>query len=268
MGCVRTKFLDLGDDILLRYVHAGASTLPGIPPPLARGTALFFVAGAGGSAPHFAPQLESFAAAHSPLALDLPGHGRSTGLAGPATIEAAAALVLAALERLAAPPVVLVGHGLGGLIALVAALADASRIRSVVTIGTGIRCDIPEIEFEKLAGVVSGRTGQFFDTPFFAEGTTPDVMRAFFGALVQTDPRVRLQDMRLHREARVAERLDRLGVPLRVLRGAQDRLLSAASADELAAAVGVAVDTVEGAGHVPQLENPEAVNSILAEVCA
>lgn len=253
---------------MLRCLYSGTTTLPDMPPPLARGTALLFVAGAGGSAPHFAPQLAHFAAAHSPLALDLPGHGRSTGLAGPATIEDAAAVVLRALGHLAAPPAVVVGHGLGGLIALAAALAAPARVRAVVTIGTGRRCAMPEVELEKLAAVTSGLRGQFFDTPYFAKGTAPEVMRAFFGALVQTDPRVRLQDMRLQSDAEIFARLGTLDVPVRVVRGAEDRLLSAASADDLAVAVGTTVDTVERAGHVAQMENPDAVNAILEEVCA
>ena len=252
----------------LHYRHAGVTTLPDVPPPLARGTAFVFLAGEGGSAAHFEPQISALAAAHSPLALDLPGHGRSTGLAGPSDLAAAAAVVSDALGRLAAPPAVLVGHGFGGWIALAVALAAPDRVRAVCTLGTASRCEWPEAELEKLEAVVSGRSGQFFDTPFFAAGTAPDVMRAFFGALVTTDPRVRLDDLRIHRDALPLADLGRLGVPVRVVRGAEDSLCTAEGAAELASACGVDVDEIAGAGHVPQLEQPEAVNALLREVGA
>lgn len=260
------KYLRLGDDTALRYLHAGPTTLPDVPPPLGRGTAFVFVPGEGGSAPHFAPQLEALGSVHSPLALDLPGHGRSTGLAGLSDLESAAGLLAEALGHLSAPPVVLVGHGLGGWLALATALQAPERLRGVVTLGTGARCEWPDAEIDKLRDVVRGRAGQFFDTPFFAPGTTPEVMRAFFGALVQTDPRVRLSDLEVHRGALPLDRLAQIAVPVRVVRGAEDALCSPEGAAELAGAVGVEVDVIPGAGHVPQLEQPEAVTTLLQEV--
>ena len=54
------------------------------------------------------------------LALDLPGHGQSTG-APPATVEAAAAHIWALLDALKIEKAALIGHSFGALIALQAA---------------------------------------------------------------------------------------------------------------------------------------------------
>jgi len=201
------------------------------------------------------------------MALDLVGHGRSTGLSGPGGIDAAADMLLDALGRLRLPPAVLVGHGAGGHIVLRAATVDPAAARAVVTLGTGWESEWPAAEATKLEDVVDGRTGQFFDTPFFAPETSPETRRAFWGALVQTDPRVRLEDIRDYQSSRLEDRLPPRDLPTRVLRGASDALCSTESAEKLATAMGSAVTEVPGAGHVPQLENPQAVQQAILEVC-
>lgn len=265
---MQTKYLRLGQELAIRYLHTGTTTLPDVPPPFGRGRTILFLHGEGGSAPLFSDQLDHFSVDHSPLALDLPAHGRSTGLLPPESVEAAGDIVATALTALAAPPTVLVGHGLGGQIALATALADTSRVHAVVTIGTGIRCDWPEAELEKLEAVVRGRTGQFFDTPFFGETTSPDVQRRFWGAMVQTDPRVRLDDLRTHRASKLGERLAALDVPVHIVRGDADRLCSRESASALASLMSQATThEISGAGHVAHLERPEEVHSVIEEAC-
>lgn len=262
-----TKYLTWEENIALRYLHAGPTTPPDVIPAWQDGATVVFLHGEGGSASHFGPQMEFFAATGSPLALDLLGHGRSTGLAGSGGMDASAELLLSALERLATPPAVLVGHGSGGHIALRAAAMQPRQVRAVVTLGTGWRSEWPEAEFTKLESVVAGRSGQFFDTPFFASGTPPEVIRTFWGGMVQTDPRVRLEDLRDYRSSRLEGQLPASDLVVRVLRGASDALCSVESATTLATALGVSVLEVPHAGHVPQLENPEAVHAAIAEVC-
>lgn len=69
------------------------------------------------------------------LAVDLPGHGRSTGKP-PASVPQAAATVLALLDELQVLHAVLVGHSWGSLIALHAASQQPERIRQLVLAGT------------------------------------------------------------------------------------------------------------------------------------
>jgi pyruvate dehydrogenase E2 component (dihydrolipoamide acetyltransferase) len=264
---VPTKYLPWDEDTALRYLHAGPTTPPDVAPVWTRGTAVVFVHGEGGSAAHFEPQMKFFGENDSPLALDLVGHGRSTGLSGPGGIEASAVLLLGALKRLSTPPVVLVGHGSGGHIALRAAAIGPGCVRAVVTLGTGEESEWPEVEFSKLEALVAGRTGQFFDTPFFAPETSPDVMRAFWGGMLQTDPRVRLEDLRDFQSYRSEGLLPSSSLPVRILRGASDALCSAPGAAVLAAALEASVTEISDAGHVPQLENPTAVHEAILEVC-
>lgn len=69
------------------------------------------------------------------LAIDLPGHGRSSG-APPASVAEAAAIVLGLLDDLQVAEAVLVGHSWGSLIALHAAGLAPERVMQLVLVGT------------------------------------------------------------------------------------------------------------------------------------
>lgn len=69
------------------------------------------------------------------LAVDLPGHGRSSGPA-PASVEAAAQWVVDLLGAAGAERAALVGHSMGSLIALEAAAQLGSRATHLVLVGT------------------------------------------------------------------------------------------------------------------------------------
>ncbi|MDO5087553.1 MAG: alpha/beta hydrolase [Comamonadaceae bacterium] len=69
------------------------------------------------------------------LAIDLPGHMRSAG-APPASVEEAAATVLALLDAQGIERAALVGHSFGSLIALQAAANAPARVSHLALVGT------------------------------------------------------------------------------------------------------------------------------------
>jgi pimeloyl-ACP methyl ester carboxylesterase len=257
------------DGDALHYVHTGATTLPDQPPELRRGACLVFLHGEGGSAALWSRQLAHFAAAHSPLALDLPAHGRSSGLDGPASVDEAAALVIGFLAGIAAPPAVLIGHGFAGHVALEVARTAPERVRAVVTIGSAARAAVPNDAIERLRLVVRGCLGQQFDTPYF--GSAPDmaVMREWWGELVKTDPKVRLSDLLAYRESALAARLGEVACPVLVLAGEADKLCPCDAAEELARGLPDAhVVRIADAGHAAHLEKAAEVNAAIEQFVA
>jgi 3-oxoadipate enol-lactonase len=264
-----TKYLRTRDDRALHYVHAGGTTLPDRPPSLVNGAAIVFLHGEGASAALWSRQMAHFAAAHSPLALDLPGHGRSSGLDGPESIDAAAENVCTLLEGVGAPPAVLVGHGFGGHVALAVAAARPACVRAVVTIGTAVQATIPDDAIGKLRQVVQGRLGQQFDTPYF--GSAPDmaVMREWWGEMVKTDPRVRLSDLLAYRASNVDARLGEIEKPVLVIVGEADKLCARDAAEALAKEIaGARFVAIPDAGHIVHLEKAAEVNEAIERFLA
>ena len=260
-----TKYLYRGD-LALHYEHTGSTTLPGVAPSLDQGECVVFVHGGGGNGRLWARQLAQLSEKHSPLAFDLPAHGRSGGLDAAGSVRAAAEILADALTALNAPPAVLVGHGLGGQIGLQLALDHRARVKALVTLATSAGPAAGGEEKDILRDVVRGRRPQSFDTPWFSSEPDMGIIREVWGEIVKTDPRVRLQDLEMYESSDLRPRLSELEVPTLVLHGAEDRYCLPKHAEEMAAQIQNArVEMIDKAGHFPQLEQADRVHELVGE---
>ena len=88
--------------------------------------ALLFIHGWTCKRSYWQPQLDYFRQQHAVMSIDLPGHGDSPGSREKHSIAAYATDVLSAAAKLPAP-VVLIGHSMGGAVALEAAQQMAEK---------------------------------------------------------------------------------------------------------------------------------------------
>lgn len=94
----------------------------------------------------FAPQVETLATAgYRAVAWDMPGYGRSAPVE-PYTFKALAQSCLALIEALRCGPVTLVGHGMGAMVALEAAVRDASKVRRMLLCAGGPALDAQAVK--------------------------------------------------------------------------------------------------------------------------
>jgi pimeloyl-ACP methyl ester carboxylesterase len=253
------------------------------------GRALVLVHGFTGSRRDFAPRVPALAALGRTVLPDLRGHGDSgRGDAAGYTLEQLAADLVAFLDAAGLGGCDLLGHSLGGMVALRAALAAPERIGSLLLMDTAARApDLPVASFQLARQVVESsgldtllgllrRRGP--DDP----NRTPADRRleAAWGEGYWRDwriPNYRAMDPvaygalgdALFGQAPLA-RLAEIRMPTLVLVGAEDTAFLAA-ADELVAAIpGARRVTIAGAGHQPQLEAPaawlQAIRDHLAQV--
>ncbi|MGH7819112.1 MAG: alpha/beta fold hydrolase [Candidatus Binatia bacterium] len=73
--------------------------------------------------------------------IDQRGHGGSGAPPGPYRREDLAADAISVLDRLGVPRAVLVGHSMGGIVAMTAALAFPERVAALVLLGTASECN-------------------------------------------------------------------------------------------------------------------------------
>ena len=64
------------------YYYVGQTTLPDVVPDLSRGRKIVMVHGAGSNGHSWHNQVDHLGRDHSPIAIDLPAHGRSLGRRG------------------------------------------------------------------------------------------------------------------------------------------------------------------------------------------
>ena len=92
-----------------------------------QGEAVVLIHGVGLNAEIWAPQIEALAKTHRVIALDMAGHGRSAPLPDGATLDDYVARLPGLLDGLGIASANVIGHSMGGLVALGFALAHPER---------------------------------------------------------------------------------------------------------------------------------------------
>ena len=251
-----TKYVPV-NDTAVHYFHTGRTTLPGVTPPFDRGELLLFIHGAGSNANTWHHQLATFADAHSPLAVDLPGHGRSGGTESLGSIAAYGECVVAFMDALRLRPAVLVGRSMGGAIAMALGLAHPARVRALVLVATAARFDLPDAMLDTWKAVTQGRAQQPFTADAFSPATDFAVVREAWMEQVKTDPRVRYGDFVACNAFDVSTQLGALAVPTLIVAGRDDRITPPERSEFLHRAIrGSRLVVIEGAGHTVPAERP------------
>lgn len=133
----RAELLEAGD-VRIRAIRAGAGE-----------PTLVLLHGFGEHLMTWRMILDPLARDHRVIALDLPGLGGSDKPAGPYTVDAMAGRLIDFLERWAEPPVVLVGHSMGGQLAATIALRRPDLVSHLVLIApAGYRVGLAGIATE------------------------------------------------------------------------------------------------------------------------
>ena len=204
-------------------------------------------------------------------ALDLPGHGQSSKDMGTGAVQNLVTAVLEWMDQLEIPQLHLVGHSLGGVIALQCALQAAQRVRSCTLMApAGLGA---EINAAYLRGVVSGGPRKelrahlqqlYADPQRVTRQMTDDVLRYKRLDGVTAALTVLLADLLAgDNQAHVyRDQLEALEPPALVLWGKQDAIIPSAHARDLPDHF--EIERYDDCGHMVQMEMASAVNRRLA----
>jgi pimeloyl-ACP methyl ester carboxylesterase len=239
--------------------------------------AFVLVHGFTGSRDDFGEHVPELARLGRTLALDQRGHGGTTnsGRLADYTLDGLVADLAAAFDALGLGRADLLGHSLGGMVALRFALAHPERVASLVLMDTSARpmpLPLPEpvraalvklVHHDGVAALLPGIRGREDVAPAFRR-TVERMGEDAFWARIQR----KLEAMDpfaweallavLGEHAPVVDRLGEIRCPTLVLVGAEDRPFLE-PAEELARGIaGAERVTITDAAHSPQLENPPA----------
>jgi pimeloyl-ACP methyl ester carboxylesterase len=261
-----TKYLHIdGHAIYLHY--AGKTTLPDVVPDFTKGRKIIFIHGAGGNGHGFHKELSHLATSHSPMAPDLPGHGRSSGVEGLRSVRDYSDFVAILLDKLKIRSAVIGGHSMGGAIAMDFAIRHPDRVEALILIATAAKFSIPKDRIEGMRAVMMGRASQAFTTDNYSPKTVKesfDVVREGWMEQVKTDPRVCYTDMVACDECDVRNDIAKITHPTLILAGADDNSTTAADAQAIASKIKSAqVNVIADGGHALPLERPAEVNAAI-----
>jgi pimeloyl-ACP methyl ester carboxylesterase len=216
---------------------------------------------------YWLPQVEHFSARHLVAAPDLPGHGES-GSGGRVRwgVKPFAQDLAACVGALGAGKVVLIGHSMGGAVAL-----EAARLLGATAVGV-VLVDTFVIDY----GGLSPETVETIFSPFqedfalamanlVAQTATPatpaELQARLISEMSAADPAWALPTWRDLLQWNPADAFAELQVPIHAINGA----LIPASARERCAPF-VAETRIPEAGHFLQMEDPSRFNRVLGNI--
>lgn len=263
------KYFEI-DGVATFVHHSGPTTLPGVPPALDRGEAILCLHGAGNNGNLYRELSERLSEENSPVAFDQPAHARSGGLDSLGSVGAMADFSLAVAERLAMPPQrVLVGHSMGGAVALETALRAPQSVRALVIVATPIAFPMPDIMLDGLRRVTEGKERRRFERAVYSPSTPDAIVHRGFMEDAKTDPRVMYGDLVACRDWEGGKHLAKLDIPTLVVHGADELAPLVTGSEALAAAIpGARLEVVDGAGHMVPIEQADVLASLITAFLA
>ena len=229
---------------------------------------LVLIHGAGGNHLHWPVQIRRLPE-YRVYALDLPGHGKSTGH-GLHQISDYADRVLAWMNELDLHKVVVVGHSMGGGIALTMALQHPERIRGLGLVGTGAHLPVNASFLENTAHETTFQSAvELLASWAFNLNANPQLVQTVQKQMLETRPTILHGDFRACDTFDVRERLGEITCPTQVICGSKDKLMPVRHSQYMASQIQSAeLAVIPDAGHMVMVENPERVAAVLEEFLA
>lgn len=228
---------------------------------------------------------------------DLRGHGQSTKGEADYSIKVLGQDLLATLDELGLEEVVLVGHSVGGQVAMQVCHDNldllGSRVKGLVLVNTshgpftetllasGVIARVERITrrpfdaigkrhqaIERIRKLVRPSDAVFWGVALaaFGEGASPKHIDFTYDMLADTPVDVIFDLVKSYRDFDLADHLHELTVPALVLGGTHDRLTLPKASMHLAAHLPKAdLHIFDGCGHMPMLERYEEFNGLLQQ---
>jgi pyruvate dehydrogenase E2 component (dihydrolipoamide acetyltransferase) len=234
------------------------------------GEPIIFIHGYGGDLNNWMFNQEELSSDRTTYAIDLPGHGGSTKEVGTGEPGRLVQAVFAFMDAKGIARAHLVGHSMGGAVALILALQQPDRVASVTAIATGGLG--AEINMDYINGFIAEKRAKklrpvlemlVHDPALISKDMVEEVLK--FKRLDGVDAALTaLRDGCFPggvQGGSVREALSQLTVPTQVIFGKADQILPSAHAEGLPANVEVTV--FDDAGHMPHMEKAAQVNDLI-----
>jgi pyruvate dehydrogenase E2 component (dihydrolipoamide acetyltransferase) len=213
---------------------------------------------------------EPLSANASVYSLDLPGHGQSTKAVRDGSVAAMAEIVAKFMDALGISQAHLVGHSLGGAVALQTAITHDDKVSALSLIASaGIGA---EINGEYISGFINAESRreikpllqQLVGDPSLINRNLIDDILKYKRLDGVTEALTTVAAAFLDGDRQTVDlrnSLAQLSMPVRVIWGSLDRIIPADHANGLPD--NVKVDVIDGCGHLVQLEAASDVNKLL-----
>ncbi|MBU0544647.1 MAG: alpha/beta hydrolase [Proteobacteria bacterium] len=225
---------------------------------------LVFIHGSGGSSALWEKQVDELKAHVNTIALDLPGHGRSSG-PGMDTVAGYSAAVADFIETVEIPEPVPCGLSIGGAIVLQLILEHKERFKAAILVNTGARLRVMPLILE----TIKKDYEKYLSTiPVFAasEKTDPRKLASLMADTAKCNPETAFGDFKACDRFDVIDKLSAIITPVLILTAEDDMLTPPKFGVYMKEKIRKAsMVNIKDAGHLSPLEQPEAFNRAITD---
>ncbi|ABO48901.1 alpha/beta hydrolase fold protein [Desulforamulus reducens MI-1] len=221
---------------------------------------ILFVHGAGGSHRHWRLQLAHLSKEYQAIAVDLPGHDLSEGNPFNRVAEYSR-FIKDFVDCLLDVPFILVGHSMGGAIAMDFALKNSHRLAGLVLVGTGSRLRVmPQL-------LESFKKNKFFaglEQFLYSPDSSADMFSRAKKELESVPPSVFFADFTACDNFNVGDRLGEITAPTLIISGEKDVMTPVKFGQLLFDQIpGAQISVIPKAGHMMMMERPREFNRVV-----
>jgi len=224
---------------------------------------LVFIHGSGGEHTSWVYQYSRLHQQFNIVAVDLPGHGLSTG-DGESDVERYCLWIKKLLAFLQLTKPVLVGHSLGAAIVMKYALLYPRDVAGIVPVGGGIKLPVNP---DWLAGLQTNpaRTVELACKYSLAEENRPRFLEPLKKSLAKARTDVFFGDLTACNIFDLTADVGKIDAPTLVVCGTEDKMTPASFSRRIAESIsGAKLCLIEGAGHMVMMEKPVEFNGALS----
>jgi len=196
------------------------------------------------------------------IALDLPGRGRSGGK-GLKSVEEYKDFLLEFVDTLDLENIILIGHSMGGGVAMLIAIERPEILKALVLVATSPKLTVAQQTLEK----VRDNYSEFCDispTRAFAEESPEALKQEYKKGLIDTGSEVCYWDLIACNEFNIMNEIEKISVPTLIISADKDIMTPAKNGEYLHQKIyGSEFNEIKGSGHFLMQEKAHEFNSIL-----
>lgn len=202
---------------------------------------------------------------HTPIAVDLPGHGGSSGI-GFRGVGDYAYFALSVAEALGWERFVMAGHSLGGGIIQAASLYAPEKVKAMILVDTGARLRVAPQILDYARACAAGKKPPVLDPRIgFSPTTSQDVLDQVKLITDDADPEVTLRDWIADDTCDFLSRVSEFSVPCLAIVGEDDELTPVRYAEFFAKHISnCEIAVIKKSGHWTFYEQPEEFDSAVS----
>ncbi|MEM7541589.1 MAG: alpha/beta hydrolase [Pseudomonadota bacterium] len=236
------------DDVSINYLHLGEGT---------NAQRVIYIHGTGCTGQVFSRHLNVISKDHEVVALDLPGHGDSTGK-GYRGVGDYAFFAAQLVEQLGWPQCVVAGHSLGGGIALAVALYFPQLVKALMMIDSGARLRVAPATIAASKRLAAGEVKpKALNRLGFADSTSEEVVRATQALNANCSADTTYRDWIADDTCDFMSRVAAIEVPTLAICGREDPLTPLKYHEFMRDNMpNCCLEVIDGAGHWPFVEQP------------